>query len=316
MMSSLTNLKALFNMKKIYLTFDIETIVSGLGFNSNYLGGVYLGTMYIAQQLRERNLKATFFVSLSSKMDEIPNKEYQRVVEWLLKSLKGYDNIKIAPHMHAYKLDASFDCKYDFWNMYKENEQKELLGRAKILFEKYGLNADAFRPGGFKANEEYYRGLNESGYKFSSILNKKSDPQIDLITGNCHNLEPFETSFSVIEYPVSSVKVKSFKGSIETLNLSPDFFTLESIKPFLDKLNYLNINFHSFSVFLNRPLRENFSMLLLRNIRFVLFDFWLCKLLRVFGYDLLRKETVHRKELTKWLDYIESNNYQTYFIGE
>lgn len=86
MMSSLTNLKALFNMKKIYLTFDIETIVSGLGFNSNYLGGVYLGAMYIAQQLRERNLKDTFFVSLSSKMDEIPNKEYQRVVDWLFKS--------------------------------------------------------------------------------------------------------------------------------------------------------------------------------------------------------------------------------------
>lgn len=303
-------------MKKIYLTFDIETIVSGLGLNQNYIGGVYLGAMYIAQQLRERNLKATFFISLSSKMDSIPNEEYRKQIDWLIRSLKGYNNIKLAPHMHAYNLDVPFKCKYDFWDMYSEDEQKSLLTYAKTLFASYNLNADTFRPGGFKANEQYYNGLADSGYENSSILDKKRGPQIDLIKGCCQDMEPYEAPHNIKEYPVSSVRVKSFKGHIEILNLSPDFFTLESVKQYIDKLNYLNINFHSFSVFLNRPLRENFSHLILRNIKFVLFDYWICKLLRLFGYEILRKNTIHRKELIRWLDYIKTNNFSTYFIGE
>ena len=144
-------------MKKLYLTFDIETIVSGFGFNPNYLGGVYLGAMYIANQLKERNLKATFFISLSSKMDAISNRDYLKLVEWLVRSLKGFDNIKIAPHMHAYNINASFRCKYDFWSMYSNQQQEELLLLSKEIFKSFNLKADTFRPGGFKVNSDYYR---------------------------------------------------------------------------------------------------------------------------------------------------------------
>ena len=54
-------------MKKIYLTFDIETIVSGISRSENYLSGVYLASMFIAKELKIRDLKGTFFISLSSK---------------------------------------------------------------------------------------------------------------------------------------------------------------------------------------------------------------------------------------------------------
>ncbi len=303
-------------MKKIYLTFDIETIVSGLGYNSNYLCGVYLGAMYIANQLKIRNLKGTFFVSLSSKMDDITNEEYIALIGWLIRSLKGFDNIKIEPHMHAYRLKTSFDCYEDSWNEYTYDQQVSLLELSKELFNKNKIEANTFRPGGFVANEDYYRALNKAGFLYSSILHRERKPQIDLITGNISELTPYEASNSIKEYPVSSVKVKSIKGVVEILNLSPDFFTLNSVKHFIDALDYLNINFHSFSVFLNRPIRENFSHIYLRNLRFICFDYWICKFFSLLGYDLYKKETIHRKELIKWLDYIKESTYKTYFIGE
>ena len=56
------------------------------------------------------------------------------------------------------------------------------------------------------------------------------------------------------------------------MNLSPDFFKLSSVEVYLRELNYVNINFHSFSIYLNRLIRENLDGLFRKNISFLLFE--------------------------------------------
>ena len=84
-------------MKKIYLTFDIETIVSGISRNTNCLAGVYLSSMFIAEELRKRSLKATFFISLSSKQNKINQSEYSDFLIWLIQS---FHSTSIARHFY------------------------------------------------------------------------------------------------------------------------------------------------------------------------------------------------------------------------
>ncbi len=303
-------------MKKIYLTFDIETIVSGISRNTNCLAGVYLSSMFIAEELRKRSLKATFFISLSSKQNKINQSEYSDFLIWLIQSLKAYENIKLEPHIHALNLPVKFSCKYDAFNKYNFEEQLELLLYAKDFFKKQDIDVCSFRPGGFQLNDSYYLSLHEAGYFNSSLLNKKETSNIDLIEDKFFETPPFLCNDGIKEYPVTSVKIRSIKRKVEILNLSPDFFTLESVKKYLLQLNYININFHSFSVFLNRLIRENHKNLIGNNLRFLFFENVVSKFLKSFSIDTINKKTVISKEFIKWIDFINENKFETFFIGE
>lgn len=303
-------------MKKVYLTFDIETIVSGISRNQNYLTGVYLASMFIAEQLRTRSLKGTFYISLSSKQKEINQNEYTTFVKWLIFSLSSYDNVKIEPHLHAYNLPMSFDCKSDAFNNYGVSEQIELLNYAKKFFHEEGIKVSSFRPGGFRINKTYYDSLKNAGYKNSSILHKNEKANINMITGEVYEKVPYTTNNGIVEYPVTSVKIKSIKRKIEITNLSPDFFKLSSVEKYIKELNYININFHSFSIYLNRLIRENHDDLIHKNVNFLLFENTLNKLLKFTSIQTLNTNTVMSAELVKWLDFIKDNKYETFFIGE
>lgn len=303
-------------MKKIYLTFDIETIVSGISRSENYLAGVYLASMYIAEELFKRDLKGTFFISLSSKQVNIDQKEYFECVKWLIHSLSFYKNIKIEPHIHAYNLPVSFDCKEDAFNKYNQIQQTELLTFAKDFFNNEGIYVESFRPGGFSANDSYYKSLFDAGYKNSSILEKNNKVNIDMMSGEVFQGKIYKSQFDIIEYPVTSVKIKSIKNKIEILNLSPDFFKLSTVEKYLRELNYININFHSFSIYLNRLIRENHNGLFLKNFKFLFFENILNKLLSPTNIQTINTNTVISKEFIKWLDFIKTENYKTFFIGE
>ncbi len=303
-------------MKKIYLTFDIETIVSGISKNEDYLLGVYLSSMFMAEELRKRELKATFFISISSKQKNINQDEYTEFVKWLIFSLKPYDNIKIEPHVHAYNLPLSFECKYDEFDKYDYAEQVELLTYAKNFFKQEGVETISFRPGGFSSNKSYYQALKEAGYQNSSILERNKEANIDLIAGKTVESGIYTTGNGVVEYPVTSVRIKSIKGKEEIINLSPDFLTLASVEKHIRELNYVNINFHSFSIYLNRLVRENHKGLVWENIKFLMFENILKNILKLTNIRTYNKSTVMSNELMNWLDFVEDNKYNTYFIGE
>lgn len=303
-------------MKKIYLTVDIETIVSGISRSENYLAGVYLASMYMAEELRKRDLKATFFISLSSKQAGIDQKEYTECVKWLIHSLSSYDNIKIEPHIHAYNLPVTFECKEDAFNKYNQVQQTELLTFARDFFNNEGVKVESFRPGGFSANDSYYNSLFDAGYKNSSLLQKDKKVNMDMTTGEIFEAEVYKNQSGIIEYPVTSVRIKSIKNKIEIVNLSPDFFKLSSVENCIRDLNYININFHSFSIYLNRLIRENHNDLFKNNVKFLLFENILNKLLRPTSIQTINTKTIVCKEFVTWIDFIKNNKYDTFFIGE
>lgn len=303
-------------MKKVYLTFDIETIVSGFSRSGNYLSGVYLSTMCIAEELRKRDLKGTFYISLSSKQDNLNQYEYFSFLKWLIHSLKSYDNIKLEPHIHALNIPMNFKTRNDEFSKYDVRQQTELLLFAKTFFSNEYIKVSSFRPGGFNSNNSYYDSLKNAGYLYSSLLRKDLDINIDLLSGRVLQSREFVTENGIIEYPVTSVKIKSIKGTVEILNLSPDFFTIESVKDHIRELEYVNVNFHSFSFYINRLIRENHNNQLFENIKFFFFENVLNKILNKLSIQTINTNTVIAQEYIKWFDFIKTENYKTLFIGE
>ena len=304
--------------KKIYLTFDIETIVSGLSYNPTFHASVVLGGLYIAHELKKRNLKGTFYISLSPKAKEIPFAKYIDAIDLLVDGLKGFDNIKIEPHLHAYALPVTFKCEEDKFSSYNKKQQIELLKWSKDYFEGHGISVSNFRPGGYNVNDSYYEALFESGFSTSSVLCKDEKTlNIDLLTGKSKEHFPYMTNQGIKEYPVTSVKIKSIKPRVtEIINLSPDFLVLDSVKRYIDKLNYVNINFHSFSMFNNRLARENHRHQNANNFKFLFYERWASKLLRSNKIETVKHETLFYKEFIRWSDYIHEKRYKTFFIGE
>ena len=304
-------------MKQVYLTFDIETIVARFSRNSDYHAGVYWGTLFLAEELKKRGLKGTFFVSLSSKQKGISHEVYFEMLVRLVVHLKSYPNIKLAPHIHAYGLPVPFNCPSDKFKDYNYTQQRELLLFARERFRSWGIDADCFRPGGFSTSKDYYRVLEETGFRYSSIMEGDCKPVIDMEIGAPSPSCVYSPGGNITEYPITSVRVKSIKGRYELLNLSPDFFTLESVRDYLEKLEYICVNFHSFSVFLNRNVRENHSRQLANNLRFFFFERPLTCFSPFFNLRVYNDQTIMRQELLNWLDYFaDFSMFQTYFIGE
>ena len=302
-------------MKKIYLTFDIETIVSRLSYNPNFYTNVLLGAIYIAEELEKRNMKATFFISLSPKTDEIDSNKFIENVKSLIGLLKKYKNIKIQPHMHMKNLPLIFSTESDKFSEYTLSEQIEALVWAKKVFEEYGIEVDSFRPGSYSANKQYYEALSNAGYKYSSIM-KLNEVHIDTIRDTVAIKTLEKVDYGIIEYPVTSLLIKSIKRKEEIVNLSPDFFAYSSVQKYIEQSEYVNINFHSFSIFNNRIARENHEKLLINNIKYVLFEKLLIKFLKPFGYEVINHNTLFRKAFIEWIEGMEAFAQDTYFIGE
>lgn len=303
-------------MKKIYLTFDIETIMSRSGRSNEFYSSVFLGAIYIAEELKKRKLKGTFFISLSAKTFSINYNDYHNMVRSLISILKHYDNIVLAPHMHATNLPVGFQCKSDRFSDYNYSQQVELLDFAKTVFNDFDLKCEIFRPGGFLANSSYYKALSDSGFKYSSVLIKEVDPVLNLISKEINTNDIFLANNDIVEYPLTSVLVNSVFLRKEILNLSPDFFTLDSIKSAFEKLDYICVNFHSFSVFQNRFLRENHNHQFRNNLLFMAFEKHINKFLEHRSISTINDKTLTKIELSKWLDYISENELTTCFIGE
>jgi hypothetical protein len=302
-------------MKKIYLTFDIEPIVSRLSFNPTVYNNVVLGGLRIANDLKERGLKGTFYISLSKKSKSINSKEYYDGLDILLTALKGYPNISVQPHLHGFNLPVSFNTPKDQFETYNLEEQVELLSWAKDFLGSYGYEVNSFRPGSYSKNFHYYTALERAGYKISSTLIREK-PSIDLNKKVILENQNIFKEGNIIEYPVTALKIKNIRGKEEIVNLSPDFFTLESIKFIFEKLDYLNINYHSFSVFANRLARENHKNMLSNNIFYYAFEKPVNWFFSKFEWEIVNKKTIFSNELGVWLDHIVENSYSTYFIGE
>ena len=302
--------------KKIYLTFDIETIMARKSASNDYYTAVFLGALFLAEELKQRDLKATFFISLSPKTLDISYVAYSRCIELLLGVLKQYDNLLLAPHIHALNLPVDFECSFDYFSKYTYDQQVSLLYFAKEFFMKRGICTDVFRPGGFLVNDSYYKALNTAGFKYSSVMLRDKQPVENMITGEIEPILPYLASGDVVEYPLTSVFLKSIKQKKELLNFSPDFFSLSSIKYVFENLEYVCLNYHSFSVFLNRFLRENHKGQNYHNLMYLLFKRNLDKFLAKYSIYTRNDDTMTKNELIRWFDYIVANNYQTYFIGE
>ncbi len=303
-------------MKKIYLTFDMETIVSRLSFNPNIYTNLMLGSLYIAKELEKKDLKATFFISLAPKTDAVNTDEYIENAKMLIRALTSYKNIQLQPHIHMKNLPLSFETSSDLFSDYTLEQQVEALKWAKNIFLDCGVSeVDAFRPGSYSANEQYYEALKQAGYKYSSIMIKQNI-HYDMITKEITTQNPYTAQYGILEYPVTSLRFKSIKGKLETINLSPDFFTYESIEEVFEKSNYININFHSFSIFTNRLARENHPKQMLSNIKYFFFEKPLIKLLKGMGFELINHNTLFKQSFDQWVNALTKYKTNTYVIGQ
>ncbi len=301
--------------KTLRLTYDLETVTTGFSLSADYWHGVLMGALVLARELEKRDLKATFFLALSRKTALIPSKDFNGMLDTLVSSLRGFGNIRLQPHIHAFDLPVGFECKSDFFSDYSEEQQMELLAYAKDFFEKHGLKATAFRPGGYHLTEQYYRVLARSGFAVSSVLDSSLPPHIDLVDGKINVLAPEFKRSGVVEIPVTAVRINSIKHRIETVNLSPDFFALETICEQMEQLESLTINAHSFSMFIPRLMRETHKGQTSYNMKFMMFS-------RLFNRSLVRngifpmyKDTMAGKENIRWLDYFARQNYETEWLA-
>src|SRR5690606_15191156 len=161
-----------------------------------------------------------------------------------------------------------FPTDEDLFGSYTADQQVQMLNWAKSKLAKYGFQISSFRPGSYSINSAYYAALKEAGFLYSSILDRsEQNININLLTNEVKARNPQDIN-GVTEFPVTSVKLKSIKGNPDIVNLSPDFFTIESMQRYFEELDYVNVNFHSFSVFTNKFLRENHENVWLHNFRY------------------------------------------------
>ncbi len=303
-------------MKKIYLTFDIEPLVNKRSFNPTIYNSMVIGGTFIAKELEKRNLNGTFYISLSRKTSALNRRGYEEGLDLLLRVLSSFKNISVQPHLHAFDLPVGFETKSDLFGDYNFNEQVAMLKWAKEKLTSYGYKVDSFRPGSYSKNDQYYAALEKAGYQYSSVLDTTNhNVNIDFIDKTWRDTKP-EAIRDIIEFPVTSVKLKSIKGKTEVINLSPDFLTIESVAESIEKLNYINVNFHSFSVFTRKFLRENHKNIWFHNARYFLFDKPLNALLKAQNIETIAHNTVLQNEFIKWIEFISKRQYKTYFIGE
>jgi hypothetical protein len=302
--------------KKVFISFDIETVVSKFSKNFDYKVTILQGALEIAKLLEEKKIKATFFISLSPKAKDKDIYKYLSEIRLLVRCLKGFEYVDMQPHLHALNIPVSFKCDSDSFDDYTLDQQVELLKWAKNFFLELGVDVSGFRPGGFNNGRFYYKALQLAGYSFSSTLNTKSH-NIDLISREIDKFDAYSSINGIKEFYVTSVNIKSIKlGLIETINLSPDFFTYRSVEPYIKRLDSININFHSFSMYSNRLARENHTNQLANNIKYILLQKPVQRICNMLGMGNYIKKTIFRDELENWLCEFQKMQYKTFFYSE
>ena len=215
--------------------------------------------------------------------------------------------------MHCLNLPLDYANKSDYFNDYSRTEQIEILGFGKRFLEDLDILVESFRPGGFKQNDYYYDVLKEVGYRFSSTLSKDIAPNINLVTGEIN--QTFDTNHNgIVEFPVTSVYLNSVKGGHEIINLSPDFFEVESVYSEIKRLEKIVLNFHSFSLYHSRPVREVFQNRRKESLKHMIREFIIKKLAHRFQSDILT-ETIYQESLNNWVSTLE-DKAEFKWIGE
>lgn len=300
--------------KTLRLTYDLETVTTGFSLSADCWHGVMMGALALARALEKRSLKATFFLSLSRKTSAVPVADFEFMLDALVSSLRGFGNIQLQPHIHAFDLPVGFPCKSDFFSDYSEVQQMELLAYAKRFFSNHGLTATVFRPGGYRLTDQYYRVLAKSGFTTSSVLDASLPPHIDLVDRKINVVDHEFNRNGIREIPVTAVRINSIKHKVETINLSPDFFALETIRAQMEQLQSLTINAHSFSMFIPRLMRETHKGQTTSNMKFMLFERPFNRFLVKRGIYPMYKDTMAGKENIRWLDYFAAENYDTEWL--
>lgn len=291
----------------LYNTVDVEITDHWLSYSENLETNILLPYIKLAELFCERAIKSTFFVSIAPKSLGIDWSDYDRCLDLVCRLNRAHfsEYIRIQPHMHCLNLPLPFTDKSDYFSDYDAEEQCEILAFGKRYLEDRGLEVDSFRPGGFRKNEHYYEVLERAGYRYSSTLDPEREASIDLVTGAIN--DSFVTEHDgILEFPVTSVHLESVKGGRDLVNLSPDFFIAEAIAGEVRQLRNVVLNFHSFSLFHSRPVRERFPRRRRETLKHLLREFLLKRLARPLGVELLTA-TIYRDSLESWLELLRDD---------
>lgn len=287
-----------------YNTVDIEITDHRLSYSENLESNILLPYIKLAETFSQQGIKSTFFLSIAPKSRTLDWREYDRCLDLVCRINRANfaEYIDIQPHMHCLNLPLSFTDKSDYFSDYNKEEQCEILKFGKRYLEDKGLDVRSFRPGGFRQNKHYYAVLKQAGFRYSSTLQPEREASIDLVNGRTSN--SFITEHDgVTEFPVTSVYLKSVKGGYEQINLSPDFFEYTSIADEVNKLDNIVLNFHSFSLYHSRPVRERFKRRRQETFKHLLREFLLKKLARTLQADIYTN-TIYRDSLEGWLEFL------------
>lgn len=287
----------------LYFTVDVEITDHRLSYSENLDTQLTLPYFELAERFCEADVKATFYLSIAPKALGIDWNDYLRCLKRILRYNRNEfaSHIRIQPHLHCLNLPFDYCKGSDFFSDYTPEQQVEMLKLGRQICEDGGVEVTSFRPGGFKNSDDYYAALAEAGFAISSTMRLDRNPAIDLKSGAIdreHGV--FEAAHGVIEYPVTSVHLHSVKGRDETINLSPDFFELASVGQQMRQLDYINLNFHSFSWYHGRPVRERFPNMRKETIKHLIREFVMKKLLKPLDADIVT-DTIYREHFDQWL---------------
>ncbi len=299
----------------VYNTVDVEITDHRLSYSENLESNILLPYIKLAETFCQRGIKSTFFLSIAPKSLGLDWREYDRCLDLVcrLNQANFGEFIDIQPHMHCLNLPLPFTRKSDYFSDYSADEQLEVLRFGKRYLEDKGLEVRAFRPGGFRQNQHYYDVLRQAGYRYSSTLQPEREANINLVEG-CINNSFVSEHDGITEFPVTSVYLKSVKGGYELINLSPDFFEFASIADEVNRLDNIVLNFHSFSLYHSRPVRERFSRRRVETVKHLLREFVLKKIAKSLQAEIFT-DTIYRDSLERWLDFLQQDA-RCKWIGE
>ena len=85
------------------------------------------------------------------------------------------------------------------------------------------------------------------------------------------------------------------------------------MRPHILKMDTVNVNFHSFSMYSNRLARENHPEQWRNNLSFLLLEKPIRKLNQMIGMSAFSTTTIFSNQLVAWLDEFATESYYTEF---
>ncbi len=300
----------------IFFSVDVEITDHRLSYSENLDTNLLLPYVKLAEYLAQNEIKATFYLSIAPKALGISWDDYQRCLKQIIRINQSVysDYIRLQPHLHCLNLPFDYAKGSDFFLDYEPKQQVEMLKFSKHFMEDLGVEVDSFRPGGFKNSPTYYESLEEAGFLYSSTMRKDLKPAMDLVNKRVDKQHGIFKEGGITEYPVTSVFLNSVKGGEDTINLSPDFFEYEAIETYLKQMEFMVVNFHSFSLCHGRPVRELFQSRRKETFKHLVREFVLKKISKPFDVELVTN-TIYERQFYNWSEkLLKPNNCK--WIGE